>query len=372
MSLTTNTAAISDLAFFRGRCALTALLRSLGIGRGDQVATQAFTCVAVPEAIKVSGASPLFVDIQSAGLNLDVEDLRAKWNPMVRAIIVQHTFGIPADMTAIMEFAQSQGVPVIEDCCHTLHSTYQGRPVGSFGCGAFYSFEWGKPLVAGIGGAAIVNSPELHARMRAYHARLVPPPVAQRLKLSAQYQAFRMLYRPAFYWALRSAFHQLSRLGLAAGNYQADYDTDLESAEYRWQMAPQFQRRLVKKLRHLEERTRQQQTIATAYASTLGGRQVALPQAPLVSEPVLVRFPLMVEQKERLLANAQQEKVEVAGWYQHAIHPLPDEHAASLCYEHQSCPQAEQRAEEIISLPINGGVTERYRERVATLLEKSA
>ncbi|HIE26284.1 TPA: hypothetical protein EYP66_03250, partial [Candidatus Poribacteria bacterium] len=88
----------AKLTFFRGRVALYAILKALNIGPGDEVATQAFTCVAVPEGIMASGARPVWVDIEVDGYNMDAEDLRRKLTLRTRAIIVQHTYGIPADM----------------------------------------------------------------------------------------------------------------------------------------------------------------------------------------------------------------------------------------------------------------------------------
>ena len=148
---------LGELLYFRGRVALHAILNGLGIGSGDEVALQAFTCVAVPEGIMATGARPVWIDIESDGYNMAPESLESRITPRTSAIVVQHTYGIPADLERILSIAERHQIPVIEDCCHTLASTYHGKPVGSFGVASFYSFEWGKPLVAGIGGAAVVN-----------------------------------------------------------------------------------------------------------------------------------------------------------------------------------------------------------------------
>ena len=143
------------LCYSRGRVALKAILRGIGVSGGDKVAIQAFTCSAVPEAIMAAGALPLYVDIESDGFNMDPEDLRKKISHRTRAIIAQHTFGIPADMDRILGIANESQIPVIEDCCHTLTSSYKGKVVGSFGVGSFYSYGWGKPVVIGVEGAPL-------------------------------------------------------------------------------------------------------------------------------------------------------------------------------------------------------------------------
>lgn len=252
---------LQRLTFYRGRVALFAILKALRIGDGDEVATQAFTCVAVPEAIIVSGAKPRFIDIESGGINLDINDLRTKWHDGIRAIIVQHTFGVPADMGPIQEFAISKNVPLIEDCCHTVRSEYDGRTVGGFGIAAFYSFEWGKPLVAGIGGAAVVNDEALRASLTKDAELLENPSRKQQMRLALQYRAYQLLYRPSLYWSVRTVFHALSGLGLAAGNYQASYDADLASPEYGWRMSPPFLRRLKSVCSRIDQRTASQRDI---------------------------------------------------------------------------------------------------------------
>ena len=140
--------------YFRGRVALYALLKALKVGKGDEVAMQAFTCVANPEAVMAIGALPIYVDVEVDGVNMDPGDLEGKITSRTRAIVIQHTFGIPADIAPLRAIAKRNNIPVIEDCCHTLASRYDGQTVGSFGIGSYYSFEWGKPLVAGIGGGS--------------------------------------------------------------------------------------------------------------------------------------------------------------------------------------------------------------------------
>ena len=119
--------------FLRGRIAMCAILKALGIGRGDEVIIQAFTCVAVPCPVLATGAKPVFADIDPATFNLDPASVEARITPRTRAIVVQHTFGIPADMDSILRIARARGIYVIEDCCHTVASSYRGARVGSLG-----------------------------------------------------------------------------------------------------------------------------------------------------------------------------------------------------------------------------------------------
>jgi dTDP-4-amino-4,6-dideoxygalactose transaminase len=210
---------LTELTYFRGRVALYAILKALGIEKQDEVAIQGFTCIAVPEAVMAAGARPLYIDVESDGVNMKAKDLSDKITSRTRAIVVQHTFGIPADMDGITAVAHKYGIPIIEDCCHTLTSTYKGKRVGTFGIASFYSFEWGKPIVVGIGGSALINNANIKkVALQQYQSYRDPSGVTE-MKIEAQYLAFNILFRPSMYWKVRSIFRALSNLGIVEGNY---------------------------------------------------------------------------------------------------------------------------------------------------------
>ena len=364
-----------SLTYSRGRVALHAILRGLDIGPGDHVATQAFTCIAVPEGILATGARPIYVDVEEQGFNLDPEDLRNKITPETRAIVVQHTFGIPAQMSRIMPIAEEFGLPVIEDCCHTLESQINGQRVGSFGTAAFYSYEWGKPIVVGIGGSARINDPQLRRKLEESLADYRPPGLIGRLKLQLQYQVHSLLYRPSLYWPLKSLFHRLSRLGLAKGNYNP-VSTDSEEAaeDFRLTMAPAQRERLKQKLAsNVDEYSRRSRRLSSTITKGLEGHStILIPEIPAECDAVLARYPLRVVDKPRLIHLAKLENIELAEWYATPVHPLPPTQGTCVAFDPDSCPQARRRTEEIVSLPLHGRVRERDVEKTLDFLNRAA
>jgi dTDP-4-amino-4,6-dideoxygalactose transaminase len=86
---------VAEFGVYHGRVGLCLLLRALGVGAGDSVAIQAFTCIAVSEAVAAAGATSVYVDIEADGLNMDPASLRRTNDPRVNAVSVQHSFGIP-------------------------------------------------------------------------------------------------------------------------------------------------------------------------------------------------------------------------------------------------------------------------------------
>ena len=129
-------------AFWKGRVALYAILKAVGIGPGDEIILPGYTCVMNVNPIKYLEAKPVYVDIEPVTFNIDVNLLRDKITPRTKVIIAQHTYGYPCDMNAIMEIASENGITVIEDCCLALGTKYKGKLVGTFGKAAYFSSNW--------------------------------------------------------------------------------------------------------------------------------------------------------------------------------------------------------------------------------------
>ena len=138
-------------AFWKGRTALEATLRALGLSAGDEVVMPGFTCVVVPDAVRRVGAVPVFADIGAQGYNADVGQVESLITPRTRAVICQHTFGIVADLGSLVSLCERRGLLLVEDCCHALGAHYQGKHVGLVGHAGFFSSQWSKPYTRGSG-----------------------------------------------------------------------------------------------------------------------------------------------------------------------------------------------------------------------------
>jgi perosamine synthetase len=144
-----------------GTAALHLALLALGVGPGDEVIMPSYVCTALLNAVHYTGADPVIADIDSLTLNMDPEDTRRRITPRTRAIIVPHMFGMPARMEQFCRF----DVPVIEDCAQSLGSNYRGKPLGSFGAAAIFSFYATKVITSGEGGMVISRSKKLIDRV---------------------------------------------------------------------------------------------------------------------------------------------------------------------------------------------------------------
>lgn len=150
-----------------GTDALEIALRAGGIEKGDEVLVPALTWIATAEAVTTSGATPVFVDILPDTFTIDPAQVEAKITSRTRAIIPVHLYGLPADMHQVMRIAGENNLFVLEDCAQAHGARLDGRPVGTFGHAATYSFYPSKNLGAwGDAGAILTDSEELAARMR--------------------------------------------------------------------------------------------------------------------------------------------------------------------------------------------------------------
>jgi dTDP-4-amino-4,6-dideoxygalactose transaminase len=150
-----------------GTDALAIALRGLGIGPGDEVITTPLSAAYSALAIMMAGARPVFADIDPDRLTLDPRAAAAAVTARTAAIVPVHLYGQPADMPAIAAVAARHSLAIVEDCCQAHLATCEGKPVGSFGAAAAFSFYPTKNLGAlGDGGAITTNDPGLAARAR--------------------------------------------------------------------------------------------------------------------------------------------------------------------------------------------------------------
>lgn len=150
-----------------GTDALEISLRSLGIGRGDAVATVANAGGYSSTAIRAVGAEPLYVDIDPSTMNMSAADLAVRLTPAVRAVIATHLYGRMADLPALLAVSGRAAVPLVEDCAQSHGAAIGGKKAGSWGALACFSFYPTKNLGAlGDGGAITTNDERLAQRVK--------------------------------------------------------------------------------------------------------------------------------------------------------------------------------------------------------------
>jgi dTDP-4-amino-4,6-dideoxygalactose transaminase len=142
-------------------------MRALDIGEGDEVITSPFTFFASAETISMTGAKPVFVDIEAHSFNMNIELIEAAITSRTKAIMPVHLFGRSADMTGLMAIAQKHNLYVIEDCAQATGATFDGQKVGNIGDVGCFSFYPTKNLGGcGDGGMMTTKNAEVANKLR--------------------------------------------------------------------------------------------------------------------------------------------------------------------------------------------------------------
>lgn len=150
-----------------GRIAFYYILKALDLPAGSEIVFPSLTFWVVPELARVAGLTVVFADVDPRTFNIDPRSLERVITDQTRAVVPTHLYGLPCDMDPILEIAGRHNLIVLEDCAHSLGATYKGRPVGTFGTGALFSFQTLKPLNCYGGGLALVHDAAIAAKVRA-------------------------------------------------------------------------------------------------------------------------------------------------------------------------------------------------------------
>lgn len=150
------------VAVANGTVALELALYALGVGPGDEVIVPCRTFIASASCAVMRGAVPVMADIDPVSQNITAETIEKVITPRTKAVICVHLAGWPCDMDPILDLAREKGLLVVEDCAQALGATYKGRPVGSMGDVAVFSFCQDKIMTTGgEGGMLTTNSKEI-------------------------------------------------------------------------------------------------------------------------------------------------------------------------------------------------------------------
>lgn len=340
------------ISFNSGRSALYAILKAFDIGERDEVLVQAFTCVAVPNSVRWTGATTIYVDIDTS-YNMDPVDAEKKITKKTKALIVQHTFGIPAQIDKLVTLAKKYNLFLIEDCAHGLGVIYKGKKVGSFGDAAFFSFGRDKIVSSVWGGMAIIND-----KCQMINTKWKIEEIQSKLSFPSNSWILQQLLHPIAF----AVILPLYTLGIGKVILRVLQHTRLLSVpvykEERYggqpAMFPQAYPNalallLLKQLEKLNHRTRQRKRIAAQYKQRLIiNSHIQLP--PKRDNAVYLRFPIEVDNPNELLQRGKQRGILLGNWYHNIIDPKGVVFSF-VDYQRNSCPKAELAASRILNLP---------------------
>lgn len=350
--------------FDSGRSALHYALKALGADYNCEVLVQSYTCVVVINAIKWTGAKPIYVDIDN-NFNIDCADLVKKITQKTKILIIQHTFGRPADLDKLLEIAREHNLKVVEDCAHSFGAKHNGQLTGTFGDIGMFSFGSDKNISCVRGGALITNSDDLAKKIADFRSRL---PLARLVKVTQHlwhYPAFskgKLLYNlwiGKFILAFAKKINLINKIVYPPekeGRQVSFYPSLLPNA---------LAEILLNQLKHTTQTTEHRQMIAKIYNDEIINSEIKKPEWS--DESVWLRYTLLIKNPQELHARAKKEGIILGNWYDCPVAPK-DIDLAATDYQLGSCPNDEKLSQMSINLPTDPCITPKDAKRIVQLI----
>lgn len=335
---------------YKGREAITLVLRQLNLSAGSYVAINGYTCYVVYAAVQAAGFKPYMLDIDENNLNFSAETLKRglQAQPHIKAVIIQNTLGMACDMAAIKELCDQHNMPLIEDLAHSAGLKYAtGQQAGTVGSAAALSFSQDKIIDAVSGGAAVL------------HQAVSPEPALASVSLKLRVQAFfyplnSLLIRKTHTIGFGKIWLKLLKILKLLPNQMAGDPKVVRKLPAHQARATQLA------LSDLPAVLMHRQKIAAIYHAAIAEGV----QLPFDSDAVYIRFPLKVGDPRSLESHLRTAGIHIARpWYDAVI--APGRYMPLTDYQAGTCPHAEDMAAHIINLPTHINVTQTDAQFIA-------
>lgn len=344
-----------------GRSGMLLALRALELKDGDEVIIQALTCVVLPNAIKWAGGTCVFADVDES-FNIDPASFRERITPKTRAVVIQHTFGNPANMDELVAIARQHEIVIIEDCAHALGAQYKGLPVGSFGAMSFFSFGRDKVVSSVVGGAVLAHG--------VYADRVAR--LCSDLPQMPRKRVFQSLAHSAVFGFILSTYQQgIGKLLIRLFQILSIFNRAYEPCEKRMEQ-PSFMPSLypnalaavvMLQLDELDSMNEARRRHAAYYKNKLS---TFIDQSVFAdSLPIYLRYSLLVRDRDTYFERAKNVNIILGDWYTDIV--MPSIPYRLLRYQKGSCPRAEDYAKRLINLPTYQRLTESDLHKVTSL-----
>lgn len=349
-----------------GRSALMLGLKALSLPKNSKIFLQAFTCSAVPNSILWNQAVPDYLDIRKTDYNLNPKNLPQ--NPTARALIVQHTFGQPANLNKITDYCQENKLYLIEDCAHSLGASHKGKLAGSFGDMAILSFGRDKVISSVFGGALIINNKDLVKPTENLYRNLPYPSI---------FWTFQQLLHPSITYLSKATYRlYLGKVILTLAQKTKLISKAIYSKEYLHQVPTVFPSYLPEpladlanyQLSKLDSFNKHRQQIAFYYHKNLNHPLISKPVFD--SESIYLRYTILLDQPEKLKSYLKKHGIiiEKKHWYTQPI--TPSNNLTLVYYEKGQCPVAEEVCQQCLNLPTNPSMTIKEAKHITKLINQ--
>ena len=301
------------IATSSGTSALLLIYKALNL-KGKEILMPSFTFIATATAALAAGAKPVFVDVDPKTFCISIKDAKRKITEKTAAIVPVHLYGLPADMDAILEFAEKHNLYVIEDACQAHGAEYKGKKAGSFGIAAAFSFYPTKNMTTGEGGMVTTNDEKL----------------AEKISLLRNHGQ-----KSRYEHVLLGLNYRMTNIAAAIGLVQLKKldkmnEKRIENAKY-----------YLKKLKDVPN--------------------ITLPYIPKNRKHVFHQFTVKVKNREKLIQKLKQNNIGFGIYYPKGCHQQ------KIFKGKLSLPNTERLCKEVISLPVCSLITKKELKKITLI-----
>ncbi|MGA2417815.1 MAG: aminotransferase class I/II-fold pyridoxal phosphate-dependent enzyme [Candidatus Staskawiczbacteria bacterium] len=368
------------LSFNSGRSAFYAILKSLELEKGSGVLLQAFTCNAVPNPILWADLKPIYVDCNKDDFNIDADDLKSKISrSLIRAnkggisvVVVQHTFGLPANMEEIRAVCAENNLILIEDCAHSLGAEFNGIKVGAQSKTAFFSFSRDKVISSVYGGMAVTNDDQIGKKLEQMQKDFGKPSLRWTLQQILHPILLNYFILPIY------NFLDLGKIFLVLSQWFHVLSKAVSWQEKRGLRPDYFPKALpnalaimaLNQFNKLEKFNNHRQKIANYYFDNLKDTNFGLPHKFENRKNIFLRFTIKHQKAHEIIYEAwHKQNILLGDWYTTPIAPF-DTKMEEMKYKSGTCPEAEYLAKTTFNLPTHINISQKDAERIVNFLKK--
>jgi dTDP-4-amino-4,6-dideoxygalactose transaminase len=309
--------------YWKGRVALYALLKAMGVGQGDEVILPAFTCVVVPNAIIYLGAKPIYVDVDPAVMNTSADRILYKITEKTKCILIQNTFGLSYEVQEIVALAKERGIFTIEDCTHGFGGQFEGKPNGSFCDASFFSTQWNKPFSTGVGGFAVLNSNVLLEPLLKVNQELIEPGFLKSFALKLLIAVKKWMITEKSYWFFVRIYRWMSRTGLVLGSSSgAELEKPVMPRAYFMGASPVQSKEGLKAIKQLSGILKRREKNALLFHQFLKEKGKWTYSETVFPNHSFLKMPILVKDRAKFNELAEDQGIQLGDWFNSPIHPI--------------------------------------------------
>ncbi len=337
--------------YWKGRVALYAALKSIGIKENDEIILPAFTCVVVPNAILYLKAKPVYVEIDLENFNTNFKNIEKAITKSTKVIVSQNTFGLSSQVDKIVELAKQNNLVTIEDCTHGFGGFYNGKPNGSYCDFAFYSTQWNKPFSTGLGGILQVNNEKYYQKIKQLEKEKIRPSLFEKLILKSLIIFNKLFINERTHWMLVKLYRFLSNNNLIIGSNQGeelnslimpkDYFKDISSVQVN---------QGIKSLKNFNVVNSIRKKNAIAYTKFLNNYSKTFVDEKFFDNHLFLKYPILTNDRLKILQLAEKEKITLGDWFLSPLHPIKGD-LQSWGFNCTNFPIATSIASKVVNLP---------------------